>query len=83
MDKPISVGDIARIIKSESYPESVGWIVRVVGVFYDLMEIEHPPLGDSQLTTTNIPPRWLRRIPPLDEIEGIKTQEPTREGEYA
>lgn len=75
MSEPVKAGDLAVIVRSETFPESVGWYVIVAGPgsHQGHVWIEHStPLGEARLTRTQIPPEWLKRIPPLEELEGKK-----------
>jgi len=77
-------GDLAVILKSDAYPESVGWHVTAKGPAQlawmpadigEIWWIEHAPLGRSGNTTTSIPLSWLRRIPPLSELGDVDHKE--------
>ncbi len=81
-DAPISVGDLVVILKSDTFPQCIGWHVLVVREaehddFGRIVYIEHPPLpwAGSFIGETKIPADWLRRIPPLEELEGVDERE--------
>jgi hypothetical protein len=74
----IKPGDLCRIVHSMTAPECIGWHVTAVRPYYDeegdrCWFIQHAPF--KGYTETRIPERWLRRVPPLDELEGEKREE--------
>lgn len=79
MSEPIKTGDQAYIIYSETWPEAVGWVVSVISPAEPTTNcqrrwmISHAPLGG--FIETNIPEKWLKRIPPLSELDDVKRDE--------
>lgn len=73
----LSPGDLAVILRSDTYPECVGWHVTAVGPseYPGHWVIEHAPTVLTSMTRTYIPPEWLRRVPPLDELADVKHEE--------
>lgn len=92
MDKPISVGDLVQVVRWPCCGISVGYIY-VVDRFAPVSSSRcssckaEVPSGsyaesaidpsDGKRWSTPIP--WVKRIPPLSELEGEKTQEDIRE----
>lgn len=75
----VSKGDLAVILKSEAAPECVGWYVTVGDFIPDREEaywwISHAPMALASATQSMIPDAWLKRVPPLAELEGEKRGE--------
>ena len=90
MDKPISVGDLVVIV-DECCPNesSLGEIHRVlqIGTFHSGCDYcgdsSHGVLahltGGEDDNDHWVPLPWIKRIPPLEELEGAKTEEKLRE----
>lgn len=94
-DRPIQVGDLVIFVRaccSKGDPY-LGHVYRVEGmqgqfpgVHCDGCNAMHTgtkfarfKLTANSPYTAWIPPHWLKRIPPLDELEGSKTDEPIQE----
>jgi hypothetical protein len=92
MDKPISVGDLVMVLRScDCKPErGYGTIftVEAIEAAYrfecircDRIIRDGRPLAFGRISKGPgyHPVAWLRRIPPLEELEGEKTQEKIKE----
>jgi hypothetical protein len=89
MDKPISVGDLVVIVRECCGVDSeLGSVFRVsaistlttyhdegCGYFYRGLCVE----ADDGERPHGIPIHWLKRIPPLSELEGEKRDEKIKE----
>ena len=89
MNKPISVGDLVQIVRTdceESARKVVGLVYTVGGIgtegrHCNWCKQEYPASAIALFAGTKrgAPLPWLKRIPPLEELEGEKTQEDIRE----
>jgi hypothetical protein len=89
MDKPISVGDLVVVAR----PQPCCGSVINMGVFFRVTSLDAGQIGFcgkcgaalSGATADGKPDGWpsllsrLKRIPPLEELEGERTQEDIRE----
>lgn len=82
-DKPISVGDLVMLVKGccQDAEKHLGWVGTVEGV---LQTHSYCHCGDSfaglcAIVTIekrgDLPLRWLKRIPPLEELDEVKRDE--------
>jgi len=85
-DKPIAVGDLVQVVRwGHEHRSKLGHIFRVGlieprGVFCGQCGLEigcRPAIG--LLGQIGVPAMWCKRIPPLDELESSKTDEPMKE----
>jgi hypothetical protein len=91
MDKPISVGDLVMVVR-DCCGQYLGLTFRVEKVWtpsqgvictecrVDFGSISVAETGMPKgIPAGRLPLSWLKRIPPLSELEGEKTQEDIRE----
>ena len=87
MSEPIKVRDLVRVSKPCCYHMLRYPIFRVAGFerFEDYMcKACHTDSPSSLFAVSeenrrwHVPVPWLKRIPPLEEVEGIETQEPLK-----
>lgn len=91
-ERPIQVGDLVVLVRYDHRCADVllGKIYRVLRVPSIHPGICCPKCGERDLATANsliagtsqhaaLPQRWLKRIPPLSELEGQRTQEDMKE----
>ncbi len=89
-ERPIQVGDLVQVVRWSQCGCGLGEVGRVS----EFLECENsgcglcktPPTKKTGTAAANIksgrfcvPLEWLKRIPPLDELEGERTQETIRE----
>ena len=89
MDRPIQVGDLVQVVRWYPCNCCGGQISRVVSLLLDSpcngcsVCGSDIPLQFYALATLDgfgeAPIQWLKRIPPLSELEGAQTQEKLRE----
>ena len=86
MDKPISVGDLVVVTGGccEVAHEQIGWIrtVREIrGNGFTCRHCKSSIQGQGVVFdgTWGRPMNWVKRIPPLSELEGQRTEEDLRE----
>ena len=88
-DRPITVGDLVVTVRSccDRYMDGV-YTFQVDSIVYREFTTvcegcrQRLPKGNFARDTTSYygaPVSWLKRIPPLDELEGTKTDEPIKE----
>ena len=83
----ISVGDLVQVVRWPCCGEFLGITYRVgrfENMVCDCKKCGAPmPLTSFVLEATSpawcVPREWLKRIPPLSELEGVKTEEDIRE----
>lgn len=84
MDKPISVGDLVRITHACCDPASViGYIENVTRIFNTITTCgkcgqAHRGMHakfEGNPDHWGFPLAWLKRIPPLDDLEGLESEE--------
>ena len=93
MDRPIQVGDLVQVVRwphpcthgavsGKTFP----WIFRVKRIRAispkcpNCNQQIEPGSSSAYYSIDNaIPLPWLKRIPPLSELEGTKTDEPMKE----
>jgi hypothetical protein len=92
MDKPISVGDLVQVVKWSPCGCGLGVIGTVHGFTTNMSDRgcglcgAREPGAQRTLAVElapnskkGVPVAWVRRIPPLSELEGERTQEDIRE----
>ena len=90
MDKPISVGDLVQVIRGTpccGSGRTLGEIHRVTALRKtEALMCNRCLTIDSGMTVAELEGEdkvcevsRLKRIPPLDELEGVKSQEPVKE----
>lgn len=87
-DKPIAVGDLVQVVRTCCNEFLKGpWIFQVAEIasepeaFCSQCSKDVPGGAQARGLTghrVGVPLPWLRRIPPLSELEGQQTQEPLR-----
>ena len=88
MDRPIQVGDLVQVVRWPCCDKHLGKTTDVVG-FYTIEgggamccgSMNYPVGAAGAILKGQFfaPISWLKRIPPLDELEGTKTDEPMKE----
>ena len=88
-DKPISVGDLVVVVRWPCCAGALGTIFRVAAFVPQGVHSEHcykcnTYHGDIASVRPEVrggvyPVAWLRRIPPMEELEGQHTQEKAKE----
>ena len=89
-NRPISVGDLVMVVhECCPHESSLGEIQTVLSIEHDRATCEwcdcvtsghHAHLSDAEDNDTFwLPLSWLKRIPPLSELESTKTDEPMKE----
>ena len=81
-ERPIAVGDLVQLLSCRNPAHNA-----LSGSFRTVHEPAHIYLGEWRLDPPDFhngkrmtwDSRRLKRIPPLDELEGVKTDEPVRE----
>ena len=89
MDRPISVGDLVQVVRAgcpcpEIEDTNIGKVFIVKALVFSYGKCadcgrSDPPCWCADDGIDLFPLRRLRRIPPLSELEGERTQEPVRE----
>ncbi len=84
-ERPIQVGDLVQVIKWPCCGKYVGYIRRVEG-FTTLAKascsicLTPGPLANADLSAQGRAPiEWLKRIPPIEELESTNTDTPIKE----
>lgn len=91
MDKPIQVGDLVRVVRDcDCHPENGYGVIfrveRIVGAFrwncadnfkgpHTFKNGEPLAYGRTWKGDGHHPLAWLRRIPPLSELETVRTED--------
>lgn len=87
MDRPIQVGDLVQIVRwpHKCTPQS-GWprlgtpfVVEAIDTCCCGICGERTGIGAGNGLGRGAPLSWLKRIPPLEELEGQRTEETLRE----
>lgn len=91
MDKPISVGDLVMVIRHTKYANLCACPSTAIGHIFRVQDISKTPSHCGRCMKP-YPAEWcawdggvvyeltrLKRIPPLSELEGERTQEGIRE----
>lgn len=84
-DRPIAVGDLVQVVRWPCCDFHVGAIRTVEGFVH--FETAHCAICGASGPSSNAnlsgdgraPVAWLKRIPPLSELEGMRTEETTKE----
>lgn len=81
----IEVGDLVMLVRQHCTNKASGEIAKVTHFERCALRCSHcgTPLGSDEVVFTDgrirAPRAWLKRIPPLSELEGERTQEDIRE----
>ena len=86
-DRPIAVGDLVQVLHQCCYAEHIGKIFTVSLLYFgcgkcDFCRTDHTGVPSAHLDGAEdwgFRRSWLKRIPPLDELESTKTDEPMKE----
>ena len=90
-DKVISVGDLVQVVRSCCEKVELVGIIYTVGVLHSFhtrcqfcgqenKNVQHASSGmPASDTPIGLPVSWLKRIPPLSELEGERTEENLKE----
>jgi hypothetical protein len=79
VSEPIKAGDLCLVIRSNGAPWMAGYVVTCKGHSDECAEdetvIHHPGVLLWSKDISIIPVSWLKRIPPLSELDDVKHDE--------
>ena len=80
-DRPIQVGDLVVVVNTCCPPATANGDIFRVGALFDTKTMcqicghrNHGLHAGLRQTSSGVPVPWLKRIPPLEELEGERTQ---------
>lgn len=83
-DRPIQVGDLVCVVKVHCDKQWLNHVFQVTGITRAIRKCYVCGHQEEMDTATGLshfymPLAWLRRIPPLSELEGERTEEKLKE----